>query len=231
MPGRANAKGVNVYLVGLTGGIASGKSTVAARLVERGAELVDADDVAREIMLPGTHAWREIVQTFGSGILDEDSFIDRDEVARQVFGDATKRATLNEITHPRITAEIANRLEVLAPLDTMVVVDVPLLVELGLHRENDPHGIPGYDAILVVAAQRETQIERLVHQRGLDRQEAEARIAAQAPLEEKLAVANHVIWNESGLAELRAETDRVADELIAAAEAKSAREHQGLPND
>lgn len=220
-----------VYLVGLTGGIASGKSTVASRLVERGAELVDADDVARDVMLPGTDAWREIVKAFGREILDDDSFIDRDEVARQVFNDASKRATLNEITHPRITREIANRLEVLAPLDGMVVVDVPLLVELGLHREDDPHGVPGYDAILVVAAQRETQIQRLIEHRGLDRKDAEARVAAQAPLEEKLAVADHVVWNEGSVAELRAETDRVADELIAAADAKSARETQGLPND
>lgn len=220
-----------VYLVGLTGGIASGKSTVASRLVERGAELVDADDVARDVMLPGTDAWREIVKVFGREILDDDNFIDRDEVARQVFDDASKRATLNEITHPRITREIANRLEVLAPLDGMVVVDVPLLVELGLHREDDPHGAPGYDAILVVAAQRETQIQRLIQHRGLDRKDAEARVAAQAPLEEKLAVADHVVWNEGSVAELRAETDRVADELIAAADAKSARESQGLPND
>lgn len=222
---------MTVYLVGLTGGIASGKTAVASQLVHRGAELVDADDVAREVMLPGTDAWREIVEVFGREILDEDAFIDRDEVARQVFGDAAKRATLNEITHPRITKEIANRLEVLAPLDSMVVVDVPLLVELGLHRDNDPYGIPDYDAIVVVAAQRETQIERLMQQRGLTRQEAEARVAAQAPLEEKLAVADHVIWNEGSLAELRTETDRVADELIAAAEAKAARERQGLPND
>lgn len=220
-----------VYLVGLTGGIASGKSTVASRLVERGAELVDADDVARDVMLPGTDAWREIVKAFGREILDDDGFIDRDEVARQVFNDPSKRATLNEITHPRITREIANRLEVLAPLDSMVVVDVPLLVELGLHREDEPHGVPGYDAILVVAAQRDTQIERLAQHRGLDRKDAEARVAAQAPLEEKLAVADHVVWNEGSVAELRAETDRVADELIAAAEAKSARESQGLPND
>lgn len=220
-----------VYLVGLTGGIASGKSTVASRLVERGAELVDADDVARDVMLPGTDAWREIVKAFGREILDDDGFIDRDEVARQVFDDASKRATLNEITHPRITREIANRLEILAPLDSMVVVDVPLLVELGLHREDHPHGVPGYDAILVVAAQRDTQIERLVQHRGLDRKDAEARVAAQAPLEEKLAVADHVVWNEGSVAELRAETDRVADELVAAAEAKSARESQGLPND
>lgn len=220
-----------VYLVGLTGGIASGKTTVASRLVQRGAELVDADDVARDVMLPGTDAWREIVEAFGRAILDEEGFVDREELARHVFGDGAKRATLNEITHPRITKEIANRLEVLAPLDSMVVLDVPLLVELGLHRDDDPHGLPGYDVILVVAAQRETQIERLVQHRGLGRQEAEARVAAQAPLEEKLAVADHVIWNEGSLAELQAETDRVADELIAAAEAKSAREREGLPND
>lgn len=222
-----------MYLVGLTGGIAAGKSTVAARLVERGAELVDADDVAREIVLPGTDAWREIVEAFGRDVLDEDGFVDRAELGRRVFDDASKRALLNEITHPRITRELANRLEVLAPLDGVVVLDVPLLAELGLDRDHDAHGrsSPRYDAIVVVAAQRETQMQRLLHQRGMAPAEATARIDAQAPLEEKLAIADHVIWNEGTVEQLHAETDRVADELLAAAERKARQSEQGLPND
>jgi dephospho-CoA kinase len=222
-----------VYLVGLTGGIAAGKTTVASRLVERGAEFVDADDVAREIVLPGTDAWREIVQAFGRGVLDEDGFVDREELGRQVFSDPSKRATLNEITHPRITRELANRLEVLAPFDSVVVLDIPLLVELGLHHDTDVHGraTPRYDAILVVAARRETQTERLMGQRGLSADEAAARIDAQASLEEKLAVADHVVWNEGSLDEVRAEADRVADDIFAAAEEKAKREQEGLPDD
>lgn len=222
-----------MYLVGLTGGIAAGKSTVAGRLVERGAELVDADDVARDVVLPGTDAWREIVEAFGRDVLDEDGFVDRTELGRVVFHDASKRAILNQITHPRITEEIAQRLEVLAPLDGMVVLDVPLLAELGLEGEHGPQGrtAPRYDAIVVVAAQRETQKARLVEQRGMSPAEAEARIDAQAPLEEKLAIADHVIWNEDGLEQLQAEADRVADELIAAARDKAAQAEQGLPND
>jgi dephospho-CoA kinase len=222
-----------VYLVGLTGGIAAGKTTVASRLVERGAEFVDADDVAREIVLPGTDAWREIVQAFGRGVLDEDGFVDREELGRQVFSDPSKRATLNEITHPRITRELANRLEVLAPFDSVVVLDIPLLVELGLHHDTDVHGraTPRYDAILVVAARRETQTERLMGQRGLSADEAAARIDAQASLEEKLAVADHVVWNEGSLDEVRAEADCVADDIFAAAEEKAKREQEGLPDD
>jgi dephospho-CoA kinase len=222
-----------VYLVGLTGGIAAGKSTVAARLVQRGAELVDADDVAREIVLPGTDGWREIVEAFGRAVLDEDGFVDRGELAREVFYDESKRALLNEITHPRITEEIAERLEVLAPFDGMVVLDIPLLAELGLDREHDPakRSTPHYDAIVVVAAQRDTQMERLQQQRDMSPSEAAARIDAQASMDEKLALADHVIWNEGTLAQLGTEADRVADELIAAARDKAARAEQGLPND
>lgn len=221
-----------MYLVGLTGGIASGKSTVSARLVERGAELVDADDVARDVVLPGTPAWHEIVEAFGEEVLDEDGFVDRPLLARQVFHDPSKRATLNHITHPRIAKEIADRLEVLAPLDGVVIVDVPLLVELGVDRD-DGAGRPAlrYDAILVVAARRDTQLQRLTELRGMSSDEAVARVDAQAPLEEKLAVADHVIWNEGSLDELHTETERVADALFAASADKASRERQGLPND
>ena len=211
-----------MYLVGLTGGVASGKSTVAARLVERGAELIDADDVARDVVLPGTDAWREIVEAFGEEVLDDEGFIDRPRLGRLVFADESKRALLNEITHPRIAATIADRLEVLAALDGLVVVDVPLLVELGVDR--------GYDAIVVVAAEEPTQVARLVRDRGLTEEEARQRVAAQASLQRKLDAATHVIWNEGALEDLRRETDRVADELEAAARAKAERLARELPD-
>jgi dephospho-CoA kinase len=212
-----------VYLVGLTGGIASGKSAVANRFVERGMELIDADEIAREVVLPGTPAWREIIEHFGREILDADGFVDRPALGRIVFAEPGKRALLNEITHPRIVKEIADRLEVLAPLDVPVVVDVPLLVEGGVNR--------GYQAIVVVASRPETQLQRLVELRGMTEADARARIDAQAPLDDKLAIATHVVWNEGSMEELLAEADRVADELLAAAEAKAEEEARGIPND
>lgn len=212
-----------MYLAGLTGGIASGKSTVAERMVERGAELVDADTVAREVVLPDTPTYLKIVEHFGAGILDAEGFIDRPALGRIVFGDPAKRALLNELTHPPIMAEIAERLEVLQAFDGVVVLDVPLLVEAGVAR--------GYDAIVVVAAAPEVQLQRLVDLRGMSEADARARMDAQAPLEERLAVATHTIWNEGSLEELRAATDAVMDELVEAAAAKSAAEERSVPND
>jgi dephospho-CoA kinase len=212
-----------VFLIGLTGGIASGKSAVAHRFVEHGMELIDADDVARDVVLPGTTAWQEIVAHFGHGVLDEDGFVDRPKLGHIVFADPAKRTLLNEITHPRVIREIADRLEVLAPLDVPIVVDVPLLVEAGVQR--------GYDAIVVVASQPETQLRRLVEQRAMAEEDARARIAAQASLEDKLLVATHVIWNEGTLQELAAEADAVAETLIAAAKAKADAQARDIPND
>lgn len=212
-----------MFLVGLTGGIAAGKSLVAHRFVEHGMELVDADDIAREVVLPGTPAWHEIVEHFGGAVLDEDGFVDRPTLGRIVFGDERKRTLLNEITHPRVMREIADRLEMLTTVDNPVVLDVPLLVESGSNR--------GYNAIVVVACDVDTQLRRLVELRGMTEADARARIAAQAPLEDKLAVADHVIWNEGTLEELTAEADRVAEDLWAGARAKAEAEGRQIPND
>lgn len=212
-----------MYLVGLTGGIASGKSTVADRFAERGMEVIDADEVAREVVLPGTDAWKEIVEHFGYGVLDDDGFVDRPALGRIVFANPGKRTLLNEITHPRVVSRIADQLEVLTAFDGVVVVDVPLLVEAGVNR--------GYEAIVVVASQPGTQLRRLVEQRGMDAAEAQARIDAQAPLERKLEIASHVVWNEGTMAELREAADRVADELLAAARDKAERESSAIPDD
>lgn len=212
-----------MYLVGLTGGIGSGKSTVAARLVEHGAELVDADEIAREVVEPGKPAHAKLVAHFGRDILDEEGFIDRPKLGAVVFGDDAKRAVLNELTHPPVIAEIASRLELLQAFDGVVIIDVPLLVESGVARN--------YEAIVVVAAKPETQLERLVQQRGMSAEEAQKRIDAQAPLEEKLAVATHVIWNEGTLDELYAEVDAVGQDLVRRAREKSAAEVADIPND
>ena len=212
-----------MFLVGLTGGIASGKSTVAARLVVRGAELVDADEIAREVVLPGTPTWKKIVEHFGTEVLDADGFVDRPRLGAIVFADPDRRALLNELTHPPVIAAIADRLELLQPFDGVVVLDVPLLVEAGVRRR--------YEAVVVVAAKPQTQLQRLVELRGMDAAEARRRIDAQAPLEDKLAVATHVIWNEGTLDELQASTDEVADDLLARARAKAIAESEAVPDD
>jgi dephospho-CoA kinase len=212
-----------VYLVGLTGGIGSGKSTVAERFVEAGAELIDADQVARDVVVPGKPAYKKIVEHFGDGILDDEGFIDRPALGAIVFADPAKRAVLNELTHPPVIEAIADQLEILTAFDGVVVLDVPLLVEGGVDR--------GYDAIVVVAAKPETQVQRLVAGRGMSEQEARQRIAAQAPLEDKIAAATHVLWNEGSIEELRDEADRLARELTEAARAKVERESAEIPND
>lgn len=212
-----------MYLVGLTGGIGSGKSTAAERLVEHGFELIDADQIAREVVEPGKPAYRKIVDHFGTEVLDEDGFIDRTALGAVIFGDEKKRALLNELTHPPIVSSIANQLEVLQAFDGVVVIDVPLLVESSADR--------GYEAVVVVAAKPATQLQRLVELRGMDPGEAQARIDAQSPLEEKLAIATHVIWNEGTVAELRTAVDEVAEDLIARARAKQSAESDGIPND
>lgn len=208
--------------VGLTGGIASGKSTVAQRLVKHGMELIDADAIARETVLPGTPTWKKIVEHFGRSIIDEHGFIDRSALGRIVFGDPDKRTVLNELTHPRVIEEIANRLELLQCFDGVVVLDVPLLVEVGFERS--------YDTVVVVATMPQTQVERLSRDRGLSSDDARARVAAQAPLADKLAVATHVIWNEGTLAELEEAIDRVAADLLERARAKTAAEAADIPD-
>jgi dephospho-CoA kinase len=212
-----------VLLVGLTGGIGSGKSTVADRLVQHGMELVDADAIAREVVYPGQPAYYKVIEHFGSDIVGDDDFIDRTALGKIVFAEPEKRAVLNELTHPRIMAEIADRLELLQAFDGVVLLDVPLLVEVGVQR--------GYEAIVVVAANPETQVRRLVQDRGMTEADARARLAAQAPLEDKLALATHVIWNEGTLEELHARVDEVAAELNARAREKAEAEARSVPND
>ena len=196
-----------MLLVGLTGGIASGKSTVARRLVEHGVVLVDADQVAREVVEPGQPALDEIVAAFGPEVLDEAGRLDRPALGAIVFSDPEQRAVLERITHPRVGERIAQRI---AEADdgrpaTIVVVDVPLLVEAGVNRD--------YDAIVVVATRPDTQVRRLVAERGMSRQDAEARVAAQADLDAKLAVATHVVENEGTVAQLEQRVDELYGEL------------------
>lgn len=196
---------------------------MAERFVHHGAELIDADDIAREVVLPGRPTYRKLVEHFGDDILDADGFVDRAALGRIVFTDPAKRALLNELTHPPIIAEIADRLELLTAYDGMVLLDVPLLVEAGVER--------GYEAVVVVACDEETQVRRLVERRGASEADARARVAAQAPLEDKLAVATHVIWNEGDLDALYARADEVAVEIAEKARSKAAAESGDLPDD
>ncbi|MDQ3343644.1 MAG: dephospho-CoA kinase [Actinomycetota bacterium] len=203
-----------MLLAGLTGGIASGKSTVSARLVEHGAELVDADAIARHLLLPGTPTWQRVRQHFGDDILTADGAIDRPALGRIVFASPQRRTLLNELTHPPVMAEIADRLEALQAFDGVVVLDVPLLVEANADRS--------YEAVVVVATQPETQLRRLVDLRGMAPDDARARMAAQAPLGDKLAIATHVLWNDGTLDDLLAATDDVAADLLRRARDKHA---------
>ena len=142
-----------MLLVGLTGGIASGKSTVSAMLAERGAEIIDADHIARQIVLPGLPAWCKIREHFGPGVLHPDGQIDRQALADIVFADKAKLALLNEITHPAIFARIADRLEEYHDQDVVVILDAALLIEAGLAE--------GVDVVIVTHSPTEIQVERL----------------------------------------------------------------------
>ena len=191
--------------VALTGGIASGKSTVAAVLRELGAVVIDADELARDVVAPGTPGLDEVVAEFGSSVLADDGSLDRPAVAKIVFGDEAARRRLEGIIHPRVFEEFV-RIEGEAPDGALVVHDIPLLAESG--RTQD------FEAVLVVDAPRETQVERMVRDRGMTREEAESRIAAQASREDRLAIATHVIENDGTREELEARVREVYADLL-----------------
>ncbi|WP_406046182.1 dephospho-CoA kinase [Micromonospora sp. NBC_00898] len=183
--------------VGLTGGIGSGKSAVSARLAELGAVIVDADQVAREVVAPGTEGLAEIVAAFSDRVLDADGALDRAALGAVVFADEAARRRLEEITHPRVRARTAEL--VAAAPHAVVVNDVPLLVEVGL--------APTYHLVVVVQTATATRLERLARDRGMDRAEAERRIAAQADDARRRVAADVVLSNDGDLAELYAAVD------------------------
>lgn len=185
--------------VGLTGGIGAGKSEVSRLLVEHGAVLIDADRIAREVVEPGTPGLTAVVDAFGEDVLAADGTLDRPRLGSIVFADPERLATLNAIVHPLVGTR-SRALEDAAPADAVVVHDVPLLAENGL--------APLYDLVIVVDARPETQLDRLVRLRGMTEKDARARMAAQAPREKRLAVADIVIDNDVPLADLER---RVAD--------------------
>jgi dephospho-CoA kinase len=188
--------------VGLTGGIGAGKSEVSRRLGGYGAVIIDADIIAREVVAPGTAGLAEIVETFGPGVLGPDGALDRARLGNIVFVDPGKLAALNAIVHPRVGARM-RELESAAGPGSVVVHDVPLIAENGL--------ADAYDLVVVVDVPPRAQLDRLIRQRGMSRDQAEARMNAQASREQRLSVAGIVLDNSSSLAEL----DRQVGELWA----------------
>ncbi|MDT5038735.1 MAG: dephospho-CoA kinase [Micromonosporaceae bacterium] len=195
-------------MVGLTGGIGAGKSAVADRLAELGAVVIDADRLARAAVAPGTEGLAEVVAAFGDGVLTTDGALDRQALASRVFGDDGARRRLEEIIHPRVRARTAE-LVAAAPADAVVVNDVPLLVEAGL--------APAYEVVVVVAADEQTRIGRLVADRGMTPEQARERIRAQATDEQRRAVADVVIVNNGTREALRRRVDEVWHERLSAA--------------
>lgn len=198
--------------VGLTGGIGAGKSEVSRLLVERGAVLVDADRIAREVVEPGTPGLAAIVDAFGEQVLTEDGSLDRPALGAIVFADADRLAVLNGIVHPLVGARSAE-LKAAAPDDAVVVQDVPLLTENGLQDR--------YDLVIVVDTSPATQLDRLVRLRGMTEADARARMAAQATRAQRLALADIVIDNDVPHSELTARVAEVWDELLRRATMKS----------
>src|SRR3954451_973847 len=190
--------------VGLTGGIASGKSTVAQLLVDLGAVLIDGDALAREVVARGTPGLARVVEEFGADLLTPEGDLDRAALGRIVFAAQAARERLEAITHPLIFERYAE-LEASAPPGALVVHDIPLLAESG--RADT------FDEVVVVDAPPELQVERMVRDRGWTREEAESRIAAQATREDRLAIATYVIDNTGTLDELRAQVEAGYAEL------------------
>jgi dephospho-CoA kinase len=196
-----------MLIVGLTGGVASGKTGVSQILREEGAYLIDADQIARELVQPHTATWNELIRVFGKEILQEDGTIHRKRLAAKVFSDPEQRNLLNQILHPRIKAEMNRRVKEIGQKDpdAIVVIDAALLIELGDHRE--------MDKVIVVTSTEKQQIERLKKRDGVDQEEAQGVLSSQMPLEEKMKVADFVIRNEGSFEETRRRVKEVFQEL------------------
>lgn len=188
--------------VGLTGGIGAGKSEVSRRLAAQGAVVIDADAIAHEVVGPGTGGLAEVVAAFGNDVLDPGGQLDRARLGDLVFADPQLRSKLNAIVHPLVAARM-RELEDTAPAGSIVVHDVPLIAENNLAGS--------YDLVVVVDVPTRIQLDRLIRHRGLSRDQAKARIAAQAAREQRLAIASIVVDNSGSLAEL----DRQVGELWA----------------
>jgi dephospho-CoA kinase len=196
-----------VLLVGLTGGIGSGKSTVARLLEKRGAVVFDADLLAREAVEPGTPGHAAVIERFGADVLAPGGELDREALASIVFADPAARRDLEQIVHPEVRRLFAEGSEAYRDTDRVVVFSAPLLVETGMHT--------AFEILVVVSATVATQIERLMRQRGMSEASIRARIDAQAPLEDKAAAADFIVDNEGTLDELESQVERLWTDLSA----------------
>jgi len=195
-----------MLLVGLTGGIGSGKSTVARMLEKRGAVVFDADVLARQAVAPGTPGFEKVVERFGPNVLAPGGGLDREALARIVFSDPAARRDLEGIVHPEVRRMFAEGCEEYRDSDRVVVFSAPLLVETGMHT--------AFDLLIVVSAPVATQIERLMRDRGMAERDVQARIDAQLPLEAKAEAADVLVDNEGTLEDLEAQVERVWRNLV-----------------
>ncbi|MDK8345302.1 dephospho-CoA kinase [Brevibacterium sp. UMB1308A] len=195
-----------VMLIGLTGGIGAGKSTVAQLFEERGVPIVDADAIARDVVKPGQPALAELVEYFGDTILGADGELNRGRLAEVAFADAESHEALNAIMHPAISAETSKRIDALRGEHSVIVHDVPLLVEAGLAGN--------YDLTVLVDTPAEVRMQRLTELRGMDPEDAKKRIAAQATDEQRRAVCDVALDNSGDIEHLRAQFEQMWERFI-----------------
>jgi len=195
--------------IALTGGIATGKSYCTAAFARLGVPAIDADLLAREAVAPGTRGLRAIADRFGADLVAADGFLDRAALARIVFGDAKARAALEAIVHPEVYRRIREWFANLPPGTHLAIADIPLLFETGQQHD--------FDAVIVCACAPSEQVRRIMARNGLSDDDARARVAAQLPIDEKVARADHVIWTDRGYAETDAQVRTVYELLSAAA--------------
>jgi dephospho-CoA kinase len=196
-----------MHVLGLTGGIACGKTAVSELLARRGVAVVDADAIARDVVLPGTEGLAAVIEAFGRDVLAPDGTLDRKRLGQTVFQDAEARARLNAILHPRIGAESMRRLaELMSEGHGFALYDAALLVENGRHKD--------FEGLIVVTARPDVQLARLMARDGSNESDARARVASQLPLARKVAAATHVVDNSGSRARLEARVTRLYAELV-----------------
>lgn len=198
-----------MLLVGLTGGIGSGKSTVARLLERRGAAVIDADQLAREAVARGTPGFERVVDAFGRDVVTAEGELDRPALAARIFSDQAQKATLEAIVHPEVARRFSDQVEAFRATDRIVVYVTPLLVELGM--------APAFDVVVVVTASPHLRVSRVASDRGLSPDEVRGRLAVQATDEQRAEVADVLIDNDGSLAELEPQVDRLWRDLLARA--------------
>jgi dephospho-CoA kinase len=198
-----------VLLVGLTGGIGSGKSTVARLLERRGAAVIDADQLAREAVAKGTPGFERVVEVFGTDVVTSEGDLDRSALAARIFSDPVQKAALEAIVHPEVARRFGDQVDTFRDTDRIVVYVTPLLVELGL--------APAFDVVVVVTASPHLRVSRVASDRGLSPDEVRGRLAVQATDEQRAEVAGVLIDNDGSLSDLEPQVDRLWDDLRARA--------------